>query len=128
MSIANRRDTCSPPIPNPSIWVRLRVWPRQLVLTRQIVLPFAGSRLTPSIRASRSSTLMPLTVLGSAVFVRATMIFVPFLDDGGGGERGSLQRDECRLNAPALVFGDQVGQHFSEVRVPGTRMDVLPAV
>ena len=42
-------------------------------LPRQLVLPFAASRLTPSIRASRSSTSMPLTTLGSAVSVLASM-------------------------------------------------------
>src|SRR5262245_22458457 len=44
-----------------------RAWPCQVVTACQFVLPFAGSRLTSSISANRSSTLMPLTTVGSAV-------------------------------------------------------------
>ena len=39
-----------------------------------------------------------------------------------------MQRGERRLNAVALVFGDQAGKHLAEMRVLGARMDVLPAV
>ena len=52
MSIENRRGTRSPPIPKPSTRARLRVRPCQVVVTRQLVLPLAASRLTPSIRAN----------------------------------------------------------------------------
>src|SRR6266581_2487333 len=61
-SIENRRDTRSPPILKPSTSARLRLWPCQTEVTRQCVVPFAACRLTPSIRANRSSTLMPLTL------------------------------------------------------------------
>jgi hypothetical protein len=63
MSNEKRRGTRSPPITKSSTCARLRVWPCQVVVTRQFVLPFAASRLTPSIRVNRSSTLMPLTML-----------------------------------------------------------------
>ena len=43
------------------------------VETRQWVLPFAVSCLTPSIKANSSSTLMPLTTFGSAVSTFASM-------------------------------------------------------
>src|SRR5262249_43760080 len=40
----------------------------------------------------------------------------------------SLKRGERRLDALALVFGDQAGKHLPEVRVLGARVDVLPAI
>ena len=43
-------------------------------------------------------------------------------------QAGLLERDERRLDALALVFGDQAGKHLAEMRVLGARMDVLPAV
>jgi hypothetical protein len=36
-----------------------------------------------------------------------------------------LERGECRLNALAVLFSDQAGQHLAEVRVLGARVDVL---
>ena len=41
---------------------------------------------------------------------------------------GLLECGERRLNALALVFGDQARKHLPEVRVLGARVDVLPAV
>ena len=35
-----------------------------------------------------------------------------------------LDRGECRLNALALLFGDQVGQHFAELRMLNARVDL----
>src|SRR5712692_4365232 len=128
MSIENRRGTRSPPMSKLSTCARLRAWPCQVVVTCQFVLPFAGSRLTPSISANRSSTLMPLTTVGSAVFACATMIGLLCLGWGTIFTFGLLQRGERRLDALALVFGNQAGQHFPEVRVLGARVDVLPAV
>jgi hypothetical protein len=43
-------------------------------------------------------------------------------------QAGLLERDERRLDALALVFGDQAGQHLAEMRVLGARVAVLPAV
>src|SRR5437868_1023931 len=127
MSIEKRRGTCSPPIPKPSICARLRVWPCQVVVTRQFVLLFAASRLTPSISANRSSRLMPLTTVGSAVIVWATMISL-LCWVVARVRAGSLQCGERRLDALALVFGDQAGKHLAKMRVLGARVDVLPAV
>src|SRR5215467_2826542 len=79
-SIENRRDTLSPPILKPSTSARLRVWPCHIEVTRQCVLPFAASRLTPSIRAERSSTLMPLTLVGSATFVLVSIRSLLYVD------------------------------------------------
>jgi hypothetical protein len=39
-----------------------------------------------------------------------------------------MQRSECCLNAPALAFGDQTGEHLAKMRMPSARVDVLPAV
>jgi hypothetical protein len=39
-----------------------------------------------------------------------------------------LERGERRLDALALVFGDQAGKYLAEARVLGARVDVLPAV
>src|SRR5262249_53482308 len=115
MSIENRRSTFSPPISKLSISARLRAWPCQVVLTCQFVLPFAVSRLTPSISANRSSTLMPLTTVGWVVFVCALMM--GFLCLGLGLTVGLLQRRERLLDALALLFRDQARQHLAEVRV-----------
>src|SRR6476661_2213339 len=117
MSIENRRGTFSPPISKLSTSARLRAWPCQVVVTCQFVLPFAGSRLTPSISANRSSTLMPLTTLGSAVFAYATMVGLLCFGWGKIFTFGLLQRGERRLDALALGFGDQAGQYFPELRV-----------
>src|SRR5215472_4714885 len=38
------------------------------------------------------------------------------------------QRGERRLDTLPLRFGDQAGQHLREMRVPGARVDVLPAI
>src|SRR5882757_4078152 len=112
MSIENRRGTFSPPISKLSTSARLRAWPCQVVVTCQFVLPFAGSRLTPSISANRSSTLMPLTTVGSAVFFCAPMMGLLCVGLGLAFRFGSLQRRECLLDALALFFGDQAGQHL----------------
>src|SRR6266403_3691961 len=48
-----------------------------------VCLAFCGVSPEPSISANRSSRLMPLTTLGSAIFVWATMIGLRYL---GGGE------------------------------------------
>src|SRR5882757_4132120 len=130
MSIENRRGTCCPPISKPSTCARLRVWPCQVVVTCQLVVPFAASCLTSSIRANRSSTLMPLTTVGSASFVAVFVlaIMTSLLCCCGGAAAGLLERGERRLDAPALVFADQAGQHLAELRVLGARVDVLPAV
>src|SRR5882757_1221828 len=106
MSIENRRGTFSPPISKFSISARLRAWPCQVVVTRQCVLPLAGSQLTPSIRASRSSTLMPLTTLGWTVLVCALMMEFLCLDLDSDFRFGLVQRRKCRLDALALGFGD----------------------
>jgi hypothetical protein len=39
-----------------------------------------------------------------------------------------VERGKRCLNALPLVLGDQARKHLPEVRVPGTGMDVLPAV
>jgi ornithine cyclodeaminase/alanine dehydrogenase-like protein (mu-crystallin family) len=39
-----------------------------------------------------------------------------------------LEGGERRLDALALVFGDQAGKHLAEARVLGARVDVLPPV
>src|SRR4051812_28191756 len=49
MSIVKRRFTSSPLMPKPSTWLRLPVWPCQVVATCQRVMPLAGSSLTLSI-------------------------------------------------------------------------------
>src|SRR5262245_14819133 len=70
---------------------------------------------------------MPLTMLGSAVFVLASMIRCPLsliLRISGD----SLQGGKRRLNAEPLVFGNQAGKDLPEVRVLGARVDVLPAI
>src|SRR6476660_6067659 len=128
MSIANRRGTRSPPMVKLSTCARLRAWPCQVVVTRHFVLPFAVSRLTPSIRANRSSTLMPLTTAGAAVLGWATMIGLLCVGGVAGIRAGLSERGERRLYALALVFADQAGQHLPEVLVLGARVDVLPAV
>src|SRR4029077_4123601 len=81
----------------------------------------------PSISANRSSTLMPLTTVGSTVFVWATMIGLLCLVVARV-QAGSLERGERRLDAQALAFGDQARKRLAEMRVLGTRVDVLPAV
>src|SRR5689334_7753148 len=126
MSIENRRGTSSPPISKLSISARLRAWPCQVVVTCQFVMPFAGSRLTPSISANRSSTLTPLTTVDSAAFVRALIMVLLLPGLGWDFKVGSLQRGERLLDALALLFGDQAGQHLAELRVLGAGMDVLP--
>src|SRR5205085_8634696 len=91
------------------------------------VLACAPPRLALSIRANKSSRLMPLTILGSTVFAWAVMM--EFLCWGEcRRSRRLLERGERRLNALALVFGDQAGKHLPEMRVLGTGMDVLPSV
>src|SRR3954465_1188345 len=115
MSIENRRGTLFPPISKLSISARLRAWPCHVVVTRQFVLPSAGSRLTPSIRASRSSTLMPLTTVGWTVLVCALMVELLFLDLYFDFRFGLVQRRQCRLDALALCFGDQAREHLAEM-------------
>src|SRR5579862_8311431 len=127
MSKAKRRGTCSPPIWNPLTTARLRVWPCQVVATRQLVLAFAASRLTPSISPNRSSRLMPLTMVGSAALVWAVM-FRLLRSRVGSFAAGSVQGGERRLDAPTLVVGNQDGEHVAEMAVAGARVDVLPAV
>ena len=39
-----------------------------------------------------------------------------------------MERGERRLDAQALAFGDQARKRLAEMRVLGTRVDVLPAV
>src|SRR5438067_12725612 len=39
-----------------------------------------------------------------------------------------LQTGERALDAVPLCFGGQAGQHVAEVRMPGARVDVLPAI
>ena len=39
-----------------------------------------------------------------------------------------MEGGERRLDALALVFGDQAGKHLAEARVLGARVDVLPPV
>src|SRR5205085_6514718 len=39
-----------------------------------------------------------------------------------------LQTGERALDAVPLCFGGQAGQHLAELRMPGARVDVLPAV
>src|ERR1700722_4225066 len=104
ISIVNRRDTSCPPIENPSTSPRVRVWPCQLVATRQRVVAFETSPLTPSIRANRSSTFRPLTVLASLVCALA-FIF-PLLQHEWLVQLAwsSLQCGERSLDAHALVF------------------------
>src|SRR4051794_9394172 len=127
ISIENRRGIRLPPMSKPSICVRLHAWPCQVVVARQLVLPFAASRLTLSIRANRSSTLMPLTTAGSAIFGWASMMGSHLLGLGGIPV-GSNERSERRLNAPALLSGDHAGQHLPELWVLSARVNVLPAV
>src|SRR6476660_10462955 len=112
MSIENRRGTRSPPISKLSTSARLRAWPCQVVVTCQFVLPFAGSRLTSSISANRSSTLMPLTTLGSRGFVCTLIMSLLCLGLGQDFTFGLLQRRECLLDALALLFGDHAGEHL----------------
>src|SRR6202022_3983566 len=113
----------------PSTSARLRVWPCQVVATRQWVFLFAGSILTPSIRANRSSTLMPLTTVGATVFARPSMAgLLSLARVVEKAVAGSLQGGERCLNTLALALGDQAGEHLAEMRMPGTRMDVLPAI
>src|SRR5215813_2884353 len=129
MSIEKRRGTSLPPMPKPSTCARLCVWPFQVVTTCHSVLPLAGSRLTPSIRANRSSTLMPLTTLGATVTALPSMIGLLTLAQAFKRRtNGLVQRGERCPNALALAFGDQAREHLSEVRVPGTGVDVLPAI
>src|SRR5438067_13365715 len=109
MSIENRRDTRSPPISKFSTCAWLRAWPCQVVVTCQFVLPLAGSRLTSSISANRSSTLMPLTTVGSAVFLCAPMMGLLCLGLGSDFTFGLVQRRECLLDALALFFGAHAG-------------------
>src|SRR5262245_12502601 len=128
MSIENRRGTRSPPISKPSICARLRAWPCQVVVTRQFVLPFAAFRLTPSIRANRSSTLIPLTIRATVfvwVWVAMTGSLVCMMI---GGTMDLVERGKRRLDALALTLRKQVGKHLAEVRVLGARMDILPPV
>src|SRR6516162_7334038 len=129
MSIEKRRVTSWPPISKPSTWLRLRVWPCQVVVTCQRVAPFTGSRLTLSISENRSSTLMPLTTFGAVVIALPSMTDLLCLAwVGGKCTTGSVQRGEGCLNALALALGDQAGEHLGEMRMPGPRMDVLPAI
>src|SRR5256714_14574355 len=127
ISIENRRGTRSPPISKPSTCARLRVWPCQVVVTRQLVLACGAPRLALSIRANKSSRLMPLTILGSTVFAWAVMM--EFLCWGDcRRSRRLLKCRERRLNALALVFCNQAGQHLAGMRVLSARMDVLQSV
>ena len=95
-------------------------------LTRQWVLAFAASPLTPSISANRSSTLMPLTTLGLVVSVLVSQVSLYWVVVAFGS--GLVERGERRLYALALLFVDQAGEHLAEVRVLGAGMDVLPSV
>src|ERR1700722_11595690 len=104
ISIVNRRDTSCPPIENPSTSARLRVWPCQVVATRQLVVAFEASSLTPSIRANRSSTLRPLTMLGSLVCAFAFIFHLLQPTWIVQLQSISLQRGERSLDAHALVF------------------------
>src|SRR5215831_3029301 len=129
MSIEKRRGTSLPPMPKPSTSARLCVWPCQVVATRHSVLPLAGSCLTPSIRASKSSTLTPLTTFGARVTALPSMISLLSLAQLLKRRAiGLVQRRERGLNALALEFSDQARQHLAEMRVPGTGVDVLPAI
>src|SRR5689334_992638 len=131
MSITKRRFTSSPPMPKPSTWLRLPVWPCQVVATRQRVTPFAGSSLTLSTSENRSSTLMPLTTFGAVVIALPSMtdlLYLAWAWVGGKCATGSVQRGEGCLNSLALGFGDQTVEHFAEIRMPSAGVDVLPAV
>src|SRR5438876_1174366 len=64
MSNANRRGTSLPPITTPETSARLRTWPCQVVVTRQVVWPCEASCVTRARSAVRASTLMPLTTWG----------------------------------------------------------------
>src|SRR5215472_2525609 len=111
-----RRGTSLPPMPKPSTSARLRVWPCHVVTTCHSVLPLEGSRLTPSIRANRSSTLMPLTTFGATVtalpFVVSLLSFAQLLKRRA---IGLAQRGERCLNTLALAFRDQSRQHLAEI-------------
>src|SRR5215472_4873955 len=129
MSIEKRRGTSLPLMPKPSTCARLCVWPCQVVTTCHSVLPLAGSRLTPSIRANRSSTLMPLTTLGATVTALPSMISLLTLAQSLKRRAiGLVQCGERCLNTLALAFGDQGREHLAEMRMPGTGVDVLPAI
>jgi hypothetical protein len=73
-SIENRRGTRSPPISKLSISPRRGICPCPIGMTCHFLLRFAGSCLTCSISADRSSTLMPLTTVGSTVLFGTTMM------------------------------------------------------
>src|SRR5205814_6190352 len=129
MSIVKRRFTSSPPMPKPSTWLRLPVWPCQVVATCQRVTPFAGSSLTLSISENRSSRLMPLTTFGAVVIALPSMTDLLYLARVGGKcATGSVQRGEGCLNSLALGFGDQTVEHLAEIRMPSAGVDVLPAI
>src|SRR5262249_34902810 len=116
ISMVNCRDTRCPPISKPSTWLRLRGWPCQPVVTRQRGLPLAASRLTLSISANTSSTLMPFTTFGCAVFV-LVWAFIRSLLRFGLLRMGSVERGERGLDALALLRGDEARQHLAELRV-----------
>src|ERR1051325_10651019 len=91
ISIEDRRVTTLSPSPNPSTSDRLRVWPCQVVATRQWVLPSAGSFPTRSNNPNRSSRLIPLTIFGATVLVYPSMIDLLVNGDGKDWQR------YCRL-------------------------------
>src|SRR2546421_7467478 len=130
MSIMKRRFTSSPPMPKPSTWLRLPVWPCQVVATCQRVTPFAESSLTLSISENRSSTLMPLTTFGAVVIALPSMTDLLYLAWVVWWKvcGRSVQRGEGCLNSLALGFGDQTVEHLAEIRMPSTGVDVLPAI
>src|SRR6516162_2365823 len=119
MSIVKRRFTSLPPMPKPSTWLRLCVWPCQVVATCQRVTPFPGSCRTLSISENRSSTLMPLTTFGAVVMALPSMTDLLCLAlVGGKCVAASVQRGEGGLNALVLALGDKAGEHLGEMRVP----------
>src|SRR5215510_10404373 len=98
MSNANWRDTSSPPITKPETSARLRVWPCQVVVTRQVVLPCEASCLTRVTSATRSSTLIPLTTLGLVVATVVFMIYLLCL-----GDREGPRRTYCKVASAAWI-------------------------
>jgi len=102
MFIENRRVTSSPPMPKPSTWLWLRVWPCHVVATCQRVTPFAGSRLTLSIRANSSSVLPARYHSDKATEAK------PGLECVGAGERRAQQNQEAVDEAVVL---DEIARH-----------------
>ncbi len=69
--------------PGEATVVMQTIWPNLIVqqqsntlATRQLVIAFAGSASIEATSALRSSTLIPLTTVGSVVFVIASMVFL----------------------------------------------------